>query len=74
MTKGWNWEENIPGTLGKETIKSEDIPDKIEDVSENFLKEIFACSLCLLLDEFKARINSLHSSQDFKQMQMISYI
>jgi len=46
LTKGWNWEENIPGTLGKETIKSEDIPDKIEDVSENFLKEIFACSLC----------------------------
>ncbi len=46
LAKGWNWEENIPGTLGKETIKSEDIPDKIEDVSESFLKEIFCCSIC----------------------------
>lgn len=46
LEKGWHWEENVPGTFGKDTIKSEDIPDKIEDVSDEFLREIFSCSEC----------------------------
>ncbi|MES2023563.1 MAG: hypothetical protein V4439_02670 [Patescibacteria group bacterium] len=44
LTKGWHWEENIPGTFGKETIT--DIPDKIEDVPDTFLSEFFACIEC----------------------------
>ena len=44
LAKGWQWEENTPGTFGKETVK--DIPDKIEDVPDSFLKEIFACIDC----------------------------
>jgi hypothetical protein len=46
LEKGWHWEDNIPGTFGKETIQSQAIPDKIEDVPDSFLKEIFACMDC----------------------------
>jgi hypothetical protein len=44
--KGWQWEDNIPGTFGKETISSISIPDKIEDVPGTFLNEIFSCIEC----------------------------
>ena len=46
LAKGWHWEDNVQGTKGKETIKSSDIPDKIEDVPDSYLKEIFACTTC----------------------------
>ena len=46
LAKGWHWEENVPGTFGQETIKSESIPDKIEDVPDSYLSEIFACINC----------------------------
>ena len=46
MAKGWQWEDNVPGTLGKETISLASIPDKIQDVSDSYLKEIFACVVC----------------------------
>lgn len=42
--KGWNWEENLPGTYGKETLTK--IPDNIKDVKDDILKEILACSNC----------------------------
>ena len=46
LSLGWQWEDNIPGTTGKETISTSSIPDKIEDVPDSFLKEIFACVEC----------------------------
>ncbi len=46
LSLGWHWEDNLQGTLGKETIKNEDIPDKIEGVPDTYLKEIFACNNC----------------------------
>jgi hypothetical protein len=46
LAKGWHWEENILGTFGKETVTSAKIPDKIEDVPDSFLGEIFACTEC----------------------------
>ena len=46
LAKGWQWEDNIPGTFGKETISSVSIPDKIEDVPDSYLSEIFACVAC----------------------------
>ncbi len=46
LAKGWHWEENLPGTFGKETILSSDIPDRIQDVPESYLKEIFSCMDC----------------------------
>lgn len=46
LAKGWQWEDNLPGTFGKETISHMNIPDRIEDISDEYLKEIFACILC----------------------------
>jgi hypothetical protein len=46
LAKGWQWEDNITGSKGKETIKPVDIPDKISEVSDSFLKEIFVCTDC----------------------------
>ncbi len=46
LAKGWQWENDVPGTFGKETITSENIPDKIENVPESYLNEIFACVEC----------------------------
>ncbi len=46
LAKGWQWEENTPGTFGKETVKIESVPDKIEDVPDSFVNEIFSCASC----------------------------
>ena len=46
LAKGWHWEDNVPGTFGKETISVNDIPDRIGDVDDTIIKEIFACSAC----------------------------
>jgi len=46
LAKGWHWEENIPGTFGKETVSSASVPDKIEDVPDSYLSEIFICTQC----------------------------
>ena len=46
LAKGWHWEDNIPGTFGKETISSSSISDKIEEVPDTYLNEIFACVDC----------------------------
>ncbi len=46
LAKGWHWEENVPGTFGKETIQASSIPDKIEDVPDTYLQEVFACTTC----------------------------
>jgi len=51
--KNFNWQDKTTGTYGKETIKEGEIPETIEDVSENppdgrvdILKEILVCSDC----------------------------
>ena len=46
LGKGWHWEDNIPGTFGKETVSGASIPDKIEDVPDSYLNEIFSCADC----------------------------
>ena len=46
LAKGWHWEENIPGTFGKETISITSIPDKIEDIPDSYMNEIFGCLEC----------------------------
>ena len=46
LAKGWQWEENTLGTFGKETISSGSMPDKIEDVPDSYLQEVFACVDC----------------------------
>src|SRR3989344_1307505 len=42
--KGFAWEENMPGALGKETVVA--IPDDITDVPDSITQEIFVCNTC----------------------------
>ncbi|MEK7088654.1 MAG: hypothetical protein AAB913_00815 [Patescibacteria group bacterium] len=56
--KGFNWQNQMTGTYGKETIKGKDMPETIEEVSEDppapdqaggragILKEILVCEDC----------------------------
>lgn len=46
LKRGWQWEDKIPGIFEKENIKTEDIPDTIEEVSEEVFKNIFKCIDC----------------------------
>ncbi len=46
IVEGLRWEDNLQITKGKETIKSEAIPDHIRDVQDSILKEVLACISC----------------------------
>jgi Txe/YoeB family toxin of Txe-Axe toxin-antitoxin module len=46
VKKGYNWQDNIQKTTGKETLKPEDIPESINEVGEKILNEILACVNC----------------------------
>lgn len=44
LDKGYNWQDNLPGTYGKETIKN--LPDTIQEVSSTITTEILICESC----------------------------
>src|SRR3989344_5152182 len=46
VTHGFKWEDNMPGTFGKETVKPEQVPDAIEDVQDATLQDVFMCVRC----------------------------
>ncbi len=46
LSSGYKWQEHIQRTIGKETIKTEDIPESINDVDESILDEVLACGEC----------------------------
>jgi len=46
LARGWNWEDKIPGTFGKETIQPENIKDSIKDIDDSITKEILKCVTC----------------------------
>lgn len=46
LARGWKWQEHMPHTVGKETMTSDKIPDRIEDVQDAITKEILACTNC----------------------------
>jgi hypothetical protein len=46
LAQGYRWQDQLPGTTGKETVSLDFIPDHIRDVPDSIIKEIFACSLC----------------------------
>ena len=46
IRKGFKWWDKIQKTTGRETIKSDRIPDSILDVTESILDEILACIEC----------------------------
>lgn len=44
--RGWLWEDSTPGTLGKETLPPDKVPDDILDVAESILGEVLKCVKC----------------------------
>ncbi len=44
--RNFNWREKLSLTSGKETISPEKLPESIEDVSDEMLKETLACVEC----------------------------
>ncbi len=46
QAQGFRWEDDIQMTKGKETLKPEEIPDHIRDVSDSITKEILKCITC----------------------------
>ena len=44
--KGFNWQNQTSGAYGKETIKENEMPETIGEVSEDILKEILVCRDC----------------------------
>ena len=46
ITRGYRWEDRVPGTFGKETLRLEEIPDDIGEVSDDILKEALVCANC----------------------------
>lgn len=46
LSRGWQWEDKVPGIFGKETIKPEDLPDSINDIDDSITKKILKCINC----------------------------
>jgi hypothetical protein len=46
LRQGYAWEDQVPGTFGKETVNGRDIPDDITQVEDSIQKEILACETC----------------------------
>jgi hypothetical protein len=42
--QGFNWQDNLPTTFGRETIKN--LPDKINEAPETITKEVLVCLEC----------------------------
>ncbi|HEV7424000.1 MAG TPA: hypothetical protein VGO21_02300 [Candidatus Paceibacterota bacterium] len=43
---GYNWQDNMQRTTGKETLLPENIPDSINNIDESILNEILICTSC----------------------------
>ena len=46
VAQGYTWQDNLQITKGRETVKSENIPDNIKDVPDSIEKEILVCISC----------------------------
>jgi hypothetical protein len=46
IEKGFNWQDQMTGTYGKETIKEKEMPKTIGEVTEDILNEILVCKDC----------------------------
>lgn len=44
--RGWRWTDALPSTTGRETVASDIVPSRIEEVGDDILKAIFACVHC----------------------------
>ncbi len=43
---GFNWQSNTQRTMGRETLKTDEIPETISETSDEIVKEILACAMC----------------------------
>lgn len=46
LEKGFKWWDKLQKTTGQETLKTEQIPDAISDVSDDILNEVLVCAEC----------------------------
>ena len=46
LERGYKWQDNMQKTTGKETLKSENIPDSINDIRDDILEQVLACTDC----------------------------
>ena len=46
LKEGFRWEDDIQKTEGKETMKTEEIPDHIKNVPDSITNEILSCMEC----------------------------
>jgi hypothetical protein len=46
LKKGFNWQDNIQHTTGKETLLPENISDSINEVENSILEEVLFCTNC----------------------------
>ena len=46
ITQGFRWQNELQKTSGRETLKSDKIPDHIKDVPDTITKEILSCITC----------------------------
>jgi len=46
LNRGYNWQDNIQRTTGKETLKPENIPESINDIKDSILEEVLVCIDC----------------------------
>ncbi|MEK7524349.1 MAG: hypothetical protein AAB588_04965 [Patescibacteria group bacterium] len=44
VAKGWQWQDELPGTYGKETVQN--IADDIRDIPDSITQEVLACESC----------------------------
>lgn len=46
IAQGYKWQDNLQRTVGKETMKPEEIPDALQDVPDTIVNEVLACVEC----------------------------
>ncbi|MCC6323339.1 hypothetical protein IT400_00955, partial [Candidatus Nomurabacteria bacterium] len=46
FAQGYKWQDNLQRTVGKETMKPEEIPDALQDVPDTIVNEVLACINC----------------------------
>ena len=46
ITRGLKWQHDTQKTVGKGTLSVEEIPDNINDISDDIVKEILTCTAC----------------------------
>ncbi len=46
LAQGWKWEDELPYTFGKESIKLAEIPDDIMMINDSICNEVLACIDC----------------------------